>query len=290
MRETPVVAGEHGGAEEGKRARIDLSVPQVAGSAVAAVLGAQLASSFGVYGTIIGAGVVSIVATCGGTIFQHFFTRTGEQLRVAPAAPGRPAGERPARTPGGFTEGTVHRGRARGVRWGRKRTVAATALVFGVTMAGITTYELASGQSLSGAPDTTVGNAFTGESASGSGDSDGSGGSGEQDSDTSDTSGGSGTADDSDTSEDSGVSGVSGEDGRTPAPSVTPQDGGTATGSGRETPAGGDAPPATPDGTGGQDSGDTASPEPDASATSPGPSADSRSGTDVPGQDGPAAP
>ncbi|GAB2801169.1 hypothetical protein GCM10027073_36830 [Streptomyces chlorus] len=286
MRERPVVAGEHGDAEEGKRARIDLSVPQVAGSGVAAVLGAQLASSFGVYGTIIGAGVMSVVATCGGTVFQHFFKRTGEQLRVAAVAPVRasaaPAGRQPARAPGEFTEGTVYRGRARGVRLGWKRTVVAAALVFGVTMAGITVYELASGQSLSGAPDTTVGNAVTGENRSGSGDSSGPGGSDEQDPGTS---GDSGTSDDSDTSEGSGGSGG---DGPAPAPSATPQGEGAATGSG--TPDGGNAPAGTPDDTGNQDSGDTASPEPDASATSPGPSADSRSGTGVPDQDGPAVP
>ncbi|MGY0070186.1 hypothetical protein ACWZEH_26055 [Streptomyces sp. QTS137] len=290
MRETPIVVGEHGDAEEGRRARIDLSVPQVAGSAVAAVLGAQLASSFGVYGTIIGAGVMSIVATCGGTVFQHFFTRTGEQLRVAPAAPGQPAGERPARTPGGFTEGTVYRVRAGGVRRGRKWTVVAAALVFGVTMAGITTYELASGQSLSGAPDTTVGNAFTGEHTSGSGGPDGSGGSGEQDPGTS---GDSGTADDPGTSEESGESGESGGsggDGQAPTPSATPQDGGAAAGSGGDTPDGGDASEGAPDDTGDRDADDTANPEPDASATSPGPSADSRFGTDVPDQDGPAVP
>ncbi|MCX5386168.1 hypothetical protein [Streptomyces sp. NBC_00083] len=67
------------GTEDKKR--MDLSVPQVAGSALAAVAAAVLASTLGVYGTFIGAGVVSVVATCGGTVFQHFFKRTGEQLR-----------------------------------------------------------------------------------------------------------------------------------------------------------------------------------------------------------------
>ncbi|WP_327294831.1 hypothetical protein [Streptomyces sp. NBC_01197] len=72
-----------GGAEtgSGKRGQLDLSVPQVAGSAFAAVVAAVLASKLGVYGTIIGAGLVSVIATCGGTIFQHFFRRTGEQIR-----------------------------------------------------------------------------------------------------------------------------------------------------------------------------------------------------------------
>ncbi|MET9532147.1 MULTISPECIES: hypothetical protein [unclassified Streptomyces] len=72
-----------GGTEagSGKRRQLDLSVPQVAGSAFAAVVAAVLASQLGVYGTIIGAGLVSVIATCGGTIFQHLFRRTGEQIR-----------------------------------------------------------------------------------------------------------------------------------------------------------------------------------------------------------------
>ena len=32
------------------------------------------------YGTIIGAGVVSVVATTGGSIFQHLFRRTGDYV------------------------------------------------------------------------------------------------------------------------------------------------------------------------------------------------------------------
>ncbi|MFD4779174.1 hypothetical protein ACFWNU_35745, partial [Streptomyces sp. NPDC058427] len=66
---------------EPRERRIDLSLPQVAGSAVAAVAAAVAASQLGVYGTILGAGVMSVVATCGGSVFQHFFRRTGEQIR-----------------------------------------------------------------------------------------------------------------------------------------------------------------------------------------------------------------
>ncbi|SCD49517.1 hypothetical protein GA0115239_102541 [Streptomyces sp. BpilaLS-43] len=66
---------------ERKERRIDLSVPQVAGSALAAVAAAVMASQLGVYGTIAGAGVMSVVATSGGPVFQHFFRRTGEQIR-----------------------------------------------------------------------------------------------------------------------------------------------------------------------------------------------------------------
>ncbi|PSJ29462.1 hypothetical protein B7P34_07205 [Streptosporangium nondiastaticum] len=73
-----------------KNKRLDLSLAQVAGSALAAVIAALLAGKLGVYGTVIGAGVVSVVATSGGTIFQHLFRRTGEQLREATAQSAKP--------------------------------------------------------------------------------------------------------------------------------------------------------------------------------------------------------
>jgi hypothetical protein len=66
-----------------KEKRVDLSLAQVAGSALAAAVAAYLAGRLGVYGTIIGAGVVSVVATTGGSVFQHLFRRTGEQLKEA---------------------------------------------------------------------------------------------------------------------------------------------------------------------------------------------------------------
>ncbi|MFI7010802.1 hypothetical protein [Streptomyces sp. NPDC050145] len=290
---------EDGQGEVKEKKRLDLSVPQVAGSAVAAVVAAKLASSFGVYGTILGAGVVSALATCGGTVFQHFFKRTGEQIRDAtvqtepkgrqipvtaegrpvprtfrsdasmdatqvmaspkavatgvpqPAAGvlpttttwGRPSGtdddawpadedgtqlldtgavadllpddpesdpertrllgtadpertrllrqspvdeatrllrtasaepelepEREGRFEGSadeFTEGTVHRSRVKS--W--KRPLIAAALVFGVTMGGITTYELVSGHSFNGdSGSTTFRDAFTGHGTSSGGD------------------------------------------------------------------------------------------------------------------------
>ncbi|MBM7440438.1 hypothetical protein [Streptomyces sp. HB132] len=75
-----------------KERRIDLSLPQVAGSAVAAVAAAVMASQLGVYGTIAGAGVMSVVATCGGSVFQHFFRRTGEQIREVTVQVKHPAG------------------------------------------------------------------------------------------------------------------------------------------------------------------------------------------------------
>ncbi|MET8974829.1 hypothetical protein ABZX85_04350 [Streptomyces sp. NPDC004539] len=227
------------------RERPDLSVPQVAGSALAAVLAAKLASSFGVYGTILGAGVVSVIATCGGSLFQHFFKRTGEQLREATV----PAGAEQAPAPGEYSAGTVHRARGRGLR----RPVVAAVLVFGVTMTGITAYELASGSSFSGGGGTTVSDAVS-DSGRSSGDSRSTTPENTPSPGSSDASDSSGSADSS-----------QGE--ATPSPS---------------------APEATPSPspTAGADE---ATPAPSPSATAPEPSADSRSGTADPGPTGPAA-
>ncbi|WP_405405805.1 hypothetical protein [Streptomyces sp. NBC_01104] len=256
---------------EPRERRIDLSLPQVAGSAVAAVAAAVAASQLGVYGTILGAGVMSIVATCGGSVFQHFFRRTGEQIRevtVQVKHPGREvtvhtrqtrdggdpdaewetAGTRvalreaagsadatamlrppdattvlrrvdPADLPGSearkdaeatallrpvdattvlrkvtadpdrtqligaadgtrrlttvpaaaspeddaFSQATTHGTRIRG--W--KRSALGAAVVFVVSMIGITTFELVSGNDLSGGQGTTVGSVVRGERGSG---------------------------------------------------------------------------------------------------------------------------
>ncbi|KIF71855.1 hypothetical protein HY68_00675 [Streptomyces sp. AcH 505] len=168
-----------GAGDEGERGgrRLDLSLPQVAGSAVAAIAAAVLASQLGVYGTIIGAGVVSVIATCGASVFQHLFRRTGEQIRVVTVqakpkgrqVPVRDAGSGPvtlAEAPDGeFGEATTHGTRVRG--W--KRPVIAAAVVFLVAMIGITGFELVSGQDLSGGKGTTVGSVVGGSGGGGGG-------------------------------------------------------------------------------------------------------------------------
>jgi hypothetical protein len=260
MRKKPEVGGEQPGADvEPRKRRLDLSVPQVAGSAVAAVVAAKLASYFGVYGTILGAGLVSAVATCGGTVFQHFFKRTGEQIREVKVQT-KPKPRRLSGPSGEFTEGTVYRARVRS--W--KRPLVATALVFGVTMAGITSYEMVSGQSFSGdGTSTTVGDAFKGHGA----------GSGSAERGTAPTTGSSpSSAPDSRKapapSADSGGSGEVGGDGGGTTAVPTPGDG---------TPSA----PQTGDG--------TPAPVPSATATSPEPSASSHSQSAGPDPAGPAA-
>ncbi|MGW0534402.1 hypothetical protein [Streptomyces sp. NPDC003032] len=386
MRIKPDSGKESEGQEEpGEKRRLDLSVPQVAGSAIAAVVAAKLASNLGVYGTILGAGVVSGIATCGGTIFQHFFKRTGEQIRVV-AVQAKPkahqvpvttsasvpetfrtAAYRGAASPTGpvtttwgrprdgevdagsdttgadattvspsaadadpttvlpsvadadpttalpsvaadldaektqllgsvdatqllprddatrvplpseeFTDGTTHRARVRS--W--KRPLIAAAVVFGVAMAGITTYEVVAGEDFSGGKGTTISN-LTGNHSSpkkpstpsgeptgqpsdngtsgtdgpqkGDGtatqDPNGTGGQTPDQGTGTDTDGskndpdkGSGTDSDKDKGTDSGDDGSKTDPTPTPPPTPTPSSG-TGTGSGNDngTGAGGDA-------------------------------------------------
>ncbi|MFD5518296.1 hypothetical protein [Streptomyces sp. NPDC127066] len=261
MREKPEVGGEQPGTDgEPRKRRLDLSVPQVAGSAVAAVVAAKLASYFGVYGTILGAGLVSVVATCGGTLFQHFFRRTGEQFRDVTVQP-RPKPRELPGAPGEFGEGTVYRARVRS--W--KRPLVATALVFGVTMAGITTYEAVSGRSFSGdGTSTTVGDAFKGNSA----------GSGDRKPDTAPSTGSSPSSQPSPA-----------------APQEAPTPSGGTAGSGDAGSDGTATAPAPGDGTAPEpEAGDgTPAPGPSETATTPEPSASSRSQSAGPDRDGPAA-
>ncbi|MYV38862.1 hypothetical protein GT030_08250 [Streptomyces sp. SID1328] len=253
MRETP----------DAGRKRFDLNVPQVAGSALAAVVAAKMASYFGVYGTILGAGVVSIVATCGGSVFQQFFRRTGEQLREVrdpsrsrtPAVAAQP-GSQPV--PGEFTEGTVYRAKVKS--W--KRPLLATALVFGVTMGGITVYEAASGSSFSGGSGTTVSDAVGGHDSSHHRRGD----------------------DPAPATTPSGTTGPTGE---------TPAGGGSST-TGPTTPETPRTPGDAPSGAPGEGA-TTPVPTPsegatDPAPTTPEPSASSRSGTSVPGPAGSATP
>ncbi|MFG2339617.1 hypothetical protein [Streptomyces yangpuensis] len=140
-------------AEPGAK-KLDLSVAQVAGSSLATVAAALLASKMGVYGTILGAGVVSVVATAGGPVIQHLFRRTGDQLREsarprARQVPSRQEEQEAAAAAGPaeeeFGAATVHGTRMRG--W--KRTAVASGAAFALAIGGLGTYEALAGTSVS---------------------------------------------------------------------------------------------------------------------------------------------
>ena len=157
-----------------RRRSLDLSVAQVAASSLAAVAGAVLASELGVYGTILGAAVVSAGATVGGALFQHAFRRTGEQLReltgssaavdperspadrqqpdgaAVPFDPFDPGGEHTrmlaAISPPEAESVTVYRGRGgwKPRRW--QSWALMSVLVFGLAMGTVTAVELVAGK------------------------------------------------------------------------------------------------------------------------------------------------
>ncbi|MFF0393728.1 hypothetical protein ACFYS8_34250 [Kitasatospora sp. NPDC004615] len=131
-----------------ERKRLDLTVTQVAASALATVVGAVLASELGVYGTILGAAVVSVGATTGSAVFQHLFKRTAERLRNRGAESGPGADPRPAPAggiSGDWNEPQLVRAKR---RWTWKSYTAVSALVFVIAMVPIVSVELATGKPL----------------------------------------------------------------------------------------------------------------------------------------------
>jgi hypothetical protein len=74
----------------------DISAAQVAGSALAAVSAAVVASFLGVGGTLVGAALGSVVASIGGAVYSHSFQRAGYRLgetKVLTVVTNRRAGE-----------------------------------------------------------------------------------------------------------------------------------------------------------------------------------------------------
>ena len=247
-------SGETGPEQADEAKKLDLSVAQIAGTSLATVGAALLASQLGVYGTIVGAGVVSVVATAGGPVIGHVFRRTGDQLREGARPRGRqvPLGQEPdagtavlpaaAEPPGEFGEATVHGTRVRS--W--KRTAVASAAAFVVAIGGLGTYEALAGTSVSKGGDTLL-SAGTRKATDhrpappgtgpGAGERDGKPGKqGEQDNDGKQT--GDGRTPGSGSSPSPSAS--NGDGGRSPAPGASP--------SGDSSPPVSPSPPVTPSG------------------------------------------
>ncbi|MEV0145759.1 MULTISPECIES: hypothetical protein [unclassified Nonomuraea] len=64
----------------GEQQKFELSVPQIGGSALAAVTAAVAASYLGVAGTVIGAAVMSVASTVGTAVYTHYLKRTGDKV------------------------------------------------------------------------------------------------------------------------------------------------------------------------------------------------------------------
>ncbi|QSB04318.1 hypothetical protein [Natronoglycomyces albus] len=74
--------GEDTPTGEHKNSGLDLSVVQVLAAAGAATLGAVFATVIGVYGTIIGTAVLSLITSVGSVLLVHFTNKTTEKIKV----------------------------------------------------------------------------------------------------------------------------------------------------------------------------------------------------------------
>jgi hypothetical protein len=137
--------------------KLELSVTQLIASAAATVTATVAASYFGVGGTLIGAGAVSVLSTVGATIYQHFLDRGKEQIvakipaRVAARESGGAAraggedGDSGDPAPIGAAAGSM--GSRPWPKW--YVLISAAAGVFLAVMGFVTAFELFTGRPLS---------------------------------------------------------------------------------------------------------------------------------------------
>jgi hypothetical protein len=141
--------------EETATRKPDITLSQLIATALAAITAAFLGSRLGTAGTVIGAGVASIVSTVAGALYQHSLDRTSRSVRsrVGPARPDDPA------APDATDDTVPARPVARRPRW--VVAVAVTALAFVIGMGAVTGVELLKNGPISGGDNgTTVGSLF----------------------------------------------------------------------------------------------------------------------------------
>jgi hypothetical protein len=154
-----------------------IRISQVVAGALAAVTAALLGSTMGVAGTVVGAGLASVVSTVGGALYLRSLERTGESMRtvrnrvvaiagstVITVREERPDGEpasaadepeRPGADPASEQQPEQQPESRRRGRW--PALVAGGVLAFLVGMALVTGLEWVRGEPLSGGQGTTLG-------------------------------------------------------------------------------------------------------------------------------------
>lgn len=175
-----------------QRPRVDLSVPRILGGALAAASAAIASSWLGLAGTVLGAAVVSVVATVGTAVYAHSLERSRLVLREMPVRAARsrlvsteagqskhPMPDLPTQQTGSPTartralaEPVMAAPAARRIRWGAVAVTAVVTLVVGLGL--LTAFEFAVGRSAgsltgSGGGGTTVGRLLGVQHASDSG-------------------------------------------------------------------------------------------------------------------------
>lgn len=149
-----------------KPQRIQLSLSQILGSALAAMTAAALGSRLGVAGTIIGAAMASIIAAVGGSLYTASIRASRERVRTVlvrrPPTSARTDAAAPPSTETAqlvaadteFPVASTPTARKRLISW---KTIGAGALAaFAVAAVAITGFEAITGNALSGGTGTTI--------------------------------------------------------------------------------------------------------------------------------------
>lgn len=123
--------GQHG---------LDLSITQLIAGAAATITATVASSYFGVGGTLIGAGAVSVLSTVGATVYQHFLDRGKARI----------AAKIPVRVGGGAEDGPPPGAAVQARPWPKWYVVFGAATgVFLAVMGLVTAFELFTGKPLS---------------------------------------------------------------------------------------------------------------------------------------------
>jgi hypothetical protein len=144
--------------------RLDVTGTQVCASTLASVSAAAVASIFGVTGTIVGAAIMSVIATTGSALYSHGIRRTGAKLQETPVAeltrrlgpwpsagtdptgaPSRPAAPVTVTGPASRSPSAGWREWLARRRWG---VALGVGIVFAATLGVVTLVELAGQRSL----------------------------------------------------------------------------------------------------------------------------------------------
>jgi hypothetical protein len=147
---------------EPKKSKLELSVSQVVGGALAAMTAAALGSTLGVAGTITGAALASIVAGVAGALYTASL-RTGRE-KVMTAFSGRTVPPRAGSTALPPPPPPMDPRNRRGP-FPFKRALGVTLAVFALAAVLVSGYEAIAGHALSGGSGTTVSQVERGSSA-----------------------------------------------------------------------------------------------------------------------------
>jgi hypothetical protein len=174
--------GNQPGDNTSKKRNFEFSVTQIVGGALAAMTAAALGSQLSAAGTIVGAALASVIAAVAGSLYTASLRRTRDKVKtvfwtgepnevqeptvmeIIPDSEGHIAGQRshlvaPEPDPNQKRQGPK-------LNW--KRVLVVALVTFGIAAAALTTFEVVTGQALSGGKGTTFQQVSEGTSDKGS--------------------------------------------------------------------------------------------------------------------------